>query len=262
MFFEPKHKMINRIIKIIATVLFVLIAVNVLYGIVFHSSFIGTVPAVAPVFAAFAFVVLFFFSRDSREEKGGDGEDSGDEDGIVASVLENDGLFSKEEFKAYAVTVLCAVHKSISERDIAHATQYINASYSRTLASAVALHKKKHKTVHYDNASVCGVRLADYYIYKSTEYLTVIVDERLNEYTTDDVTGNIVSGSKLEEVKKSYKLIFAKNCDPNAANDTTHCPNCGAYIGEYGGDKCEYCDSRLHNAKNDRLLSSYGLAGK
>lgn len=257
-----RFKMMNKIIKIIAIVLFALVAANVLFGIVLHTNVFGAVPALTPSFIAFAFVVLFIFSDDPRKKANSDGENDGREDEIVASILENDGFFSKEEFKAHAVTVLGAVHKSISARDITHAEQYINTSYSRTLASAIALHKKKHKTVHYDNTSVCGVRIVDYYISKNTEFLTVIIDERLNEYTTDDATGNIISGSESEEVKKSYKLTFTKNCDSDATNDTTHCPNCGAYIGQSGGDKCEYCYSRLHTTKNDRLLSSYGLAGK
>lgn len=254
--------MMNRIIKVIAFVLFALVAANVFFGIALRTNVFGAVPALTPSFIAFAFIVLFIFSDDSRKKADSDVEDDGREDEIVASVLENDGFFSKEEFKAYAVAVLGAVHKSISERNIAYATQYISTSYSHTLASVIALHKKKRKTVHYDNASVCGVRITDYHILKNTEYLTVIIDEQLNEYTTEDVTGNVISGSKSEKVKKLYKLTFAKKCDSDTANDTTHCPSCGAYIGEGKGDKCEYCDSRLHAAKSDRLLSSYGLAGR
>ena len=120
--------------------------------------------------------------------------------------------------------------------------------------------KKNGQTNYVERIAVLGTRIVGYYADKVNDNLVIELRTRITDYTVNDATGAVVSGSKTAEKFMTYEwtLIRSVNKDTDDKEDLTdlHCPNCGAPIAINHSAKCEYCGQVLTVDDYDWVISS------
>ena len=103
------------------------------------------------------------------------------------------------------------------------------------------------KTNHIDDIGVLDVSLLGWKEKDEKQWLTARVKTRITIYSTDDKTGEIVSGSRKEVKLMEYEWTLVRASDQKTFEEeelrTVHCPNCGAALSINHSAECPYCGS-------------------
>lgn len=103
------------------------------------------------------------------------------------------------------------------------------------------------KTNHIDDIGVLDVSLLGWKEKDEKQWLTARVKTRITIYSTDDQTGQIVSGSKKEVKLMEYEWTLVRASDQKTFGEeevrSVHCPNCGATLSINHSAECPYCGS-------------------
>ena len=115
------------------------------------------------------------------------------------------------------------------------------------------------QTNHVDRIAVLETRIVRYAVEGDNDVLVVRVSTRITDYTTDDRTGAVVSGSTTRELFMVYdwKLTRQKDKKTLAQPSVTQisCPNCGAPLDINHTGKCPYCGTVVTLSDHDWALS-------
>lgn len=119
---------------------------------------------------------------------------------------------------------------------------------------------KAGKTNHVDDIAVLGVELTGFGQDDKHDIVTALVRTRIKDYTVDDATGAVVSGSKTAEKFMTYEwtMIRTKGAKSfeQTANVTKNCPNCGAPLDLNATAKCPYCGAVIQSADFDWVIKT------
>lgn len=103
------------------------------------------------------------------------------------------------------------------------------------------------RTNHIDDIGVLDVSLLGWKEKDEKQWLTARVKTRITIYSTDDQTGQIVSGSKKEVKLMEYEWTLVRASDQKTFGEeevrSVHCPNCGATLSINHSAECPYCGS-------------------
>ena len=109
--------------------------------------------------------------------------------------------------------------------------------------------RRSGQTNYVERIAVLGSRIVEYRQDQVNDILTVELRTRIVDYTLEDATGALVSGSKTAEKFMTYEwtLIRSKDMVTPAADEVReiHCPNCGAPVAINKSAQCEYCGQVL-----------------
>jgi len=115
------------------------------------------------------------------------------------------------------------------------------------------------QTNHVDRIAVLETRIVRYAVEGDNDVLVVRLSTRITDYTTDDRTGAIVSGSTSRELFMVYdwKLTRQKDKKTLVQPSVTQisCPNCGAPLDINHTGKCPYCGTVVTLSDHDWALS-------
>lgn len=139
-------------------------------------------------------------------------------------------------------------------------TRLTSELYAKSQAQLNAM-KQKGVTNYVDNISVLSTNIAGCSIDETNETINVILTARINDYTVDDQTGNVVSGSKTSDIFMTYYWTLIRSAGTKTREVTkeaekTVCPNCGAPVDLNQSAQCPYCGSVLESGNYDWVLSS------
>ena len=133
-----------------------------------------------------------------------------------------------------------------------------DALYNQMARQLQALIDAK-QTNHVERIAVLETRIERYAVEADNDVLVVRLSTRITDYTTDDRTGNIVSGSTTRELFMVYdwKLTRQKDMKTLAQPSVTQisCPNCGAPLDINHSGKCPYCGTIVTLKDHDWALS-------
>ncbi len=133
-----------------------------------------------------------------------------------------------------------------------------DALYNQMARQLQALIDAK-QTNHVDRIAVLETRINRYAVEGDNDVLVVRLSTRITDYTTDDRTGEIVSGSTTRELFMVYdwKLIRQKDKKTLAQPTVSQisCPNCGAPLDINHTGKCPYCGTVVTLSDHDWALS-------
>ena len=122
-------------------------------------------------------------------------------------------------------------------------TDSLYQQFDRQLQQIVAA----GKTNHIDDIGVLDVSLLGWKEKDEKQWLTARVKTRITIYSTDDKTGEIVSGSKKEVKLMEYEWTLVRASDQKTFGEeevrSVHCPNCGATLSINHSAECPYCGS-------------------
>ncbi len=116
------------------------------------------------------------------------------------------------------------------------------------------------QTNHVDRIAVLETRIVRYAVEGDNDVLVVRVSTRITDYTTDDRTGAIVSGSTTRELFMVYDWKLTRQKDKKTLVQPSmtqiSCPNCGAPLDINHTGKCPYCGTVVTLSDHDWALSA------
>lgn len=221
------------------------------------------------VVALIVFIILVINARNKKGKGGKGGKGGGTPSGGAPAgratmdpkrLKEKDPNFSEQEFlekvaNAYVQMQNCWQDKKWEPmRPLM--TDALYSQFDRQLDEL----RRNHRTNYVERIAVLGCRIVGYYQDKNNDNLMVEVRTRIVDYTVDDETGKVVSGSKTAEKFMTYEwtLIRSKDRvtpDKDAVHEI-HCPNCGAPLSINHSVQCEYCGQVVTVNDYDWVISA------
>ena len=114
-----------------------------------------------------------------------------------------------------------------------------------------------------DRIAVLDVNLRGYFQDGNDDHLVAELKTRITDYTVNEDTGAVISGSKTAEKFMTYEWDLSRPTGTltEKAGEVTerHCPNCGAPLSVNESAKCPYCDSVITFADHDWTI--YAVKG-
>jgi hypothetical protein len=116
---------------------------------------------------------------------------------------------------------------------------------------------------HVERISVLDVNLRGWFQEGNEDHLVAELKTRITDYTVNEDTGAVVSGSKTDEKYMTYEWDLSRptGTTTEQAGETAerHCPNCGAPLSVNESAKCPYCDTVITFADHDWTI--YAVKG-
>ncbi len=181
----------------------------------------------------------------------------------IAQLKEMDPAFAEEAMKEkianlYIRMQTCWQNKTWEEMRVSMTDTLFN-QFGGQLKNMAA----KGWTNYIERIAVLDVSLSGFGQDDKHDIVTAIVYARIVDYTVDDKTGNVVSGSKTAEKFLTYEwtLVRTKGAKSFAqdADMAKNCPNCGAPLDLNATAKCNYCGAVITAAEFDWVIS--GIKG-
>lgn len=119
---------------------------------------------------------------------------------------------------------------------------------------------KKGWTNYVERITVLGARIVGYRQDNVNDNLTVELRTRIVDYTVEDATGKLISGSKTAEKFMTYEWTMIRSKDNvtplQDAVKEVHCPSCGAAVAINHSGECEYCGQVITVNDYDWVIST------
>ena len=116
------------------------------------------------------------------------------------------------------------------------------------------------RTNYVERIAVLGVTLRGYFQRDGQDHIVAELRTRIVDYTVDDKTGAVVSGSRTAEKFMTYEWELVRPSGQITRKpgqmQSIHCPNCGAPLNINQSAKCEYCDSIITLEDHDFVISA------
>ena len=120
--------------------------------------------------------------------------------------------------------------------------------------------KRNGQTNYVERIAVLGTRFVGYHADEVNDNLVIELRTRITDYTVNDETGAVVSGSKTAEKFMTYEWTLIRSVDKKTGEkedmSDPHCPNCGAPVAINHSAKCEYCGQVLSTDDYDWTISA------
>ena len=133
-----------------------------------------------------------------------------------------------------------------------------DALYNQMARQLQALIDAK-QTNYVERIAVLETRIVRYAVEGDNDVLVVRLSTRITDYTKDDRTDEIVSGSTTRELFMVYDWKLIRQKDKLTLNQPSvtqiSCPNCGAPLDINHTGKCPYCGTIVTLSDHDWALS-------
>ena len=178
----------------------------------------------------------------------------------MSSYSQVDPSFSASEFREKLSNLYVRFQNDWQAKDITELRPYLSDAFFAQMDRQLDKYRQSNQTNHVDRIAVLGVTLKGWKAEYDHDVIEAVLDTRIVDYVTDDVTGKVVRGSKTNEKFMTYEwtLIRSKGVTTSRSTGTTAqtCPHCGAHIDINHSTVCEYCDSVLTTDTFDWVVTS------
>ena len=174
-----------------------------------------------------------------------------------------DPNFSAADMREKLANIYVQMQNGCTARNIEalrpYFTDVLYQQFDRQIKALIA-----NRQINYvDRISVLDVNLRGFFQEGNEDHLVAELKTRVTDYTVNEDTGNLVSGSKTAEKFMTYEWDLSRptGTATEQAGQTTerHCPNCGAPLSVNESAKCPYCDSVITFADHDWTI--YAVKG-
>ena len=183
----------------------------------------------------------------------------------ISTIKDSDPNFSEAAIKEKIANLYVRMQNAWQEKEFEGMRPFMtDALYSQFKLQLDEL-IRSDCTNYVERISVLDVALSGWRSDEVVDAIVAIVNTRIVDYTTNDRTGQLVSGSKTVEKFMTYEwtLIRSKGMTTAASSGegseettTTHCPSCGAPVEINQSAKCPYCDSVISAGDYDWVISA------
>lgn len=183
----------------------------------------------------------------------------------ISTLLDVDPNFSEVKIKEKVSNLYVQMQNAWQDKDFepmrAHMTDALYSQFARQLDDIV----KAGCTNYVERIAVLDVNISGWVRDDVNDSLVAIINSRIVDYTVNEKTGKLVSGSKTAEKFMCYEwtLVRSKGMQtpvPSGSGSegisTIHCPSCGAPVEINQSARCPYCDSIISAKDYDWVISS------
>lgn len=182
-----------------------------------------------------------------------------DEDKIIDKIRLTDPDFNRERFRNYAGKILLTVLDGISKRNASllrpYESNYLFTAHEKQIREYI----ESKRVNHLEDITLVSVAIANFNEHGETETITVRATVSMLDYTTDDVSGGVLDGSRIARRNRSYRLDFIRLQGIKSTENIgpgTICPVCSNPLNVTMTGKCSECKTLLCDGSRGWVINS------
>ncbi|MRR30985.1 Tim44 domain-containing protein [bacterium] len=138
-----------------------------------------------------------------------------DVDSGISHIRQMDPSFDENRFSDTVMDIFFRIQGAWMNRDLAPLSTLLTEEMKQTLQEDVDRLLRDRQVNRLENIAVRKVEIAEVWQESGQDYVTALIHANLLDYTTDDATGAVVSGSKTEPVKFEEYWTFTRSVGNN-----------------------------------------------
>ena len=158
-----------------------------------------------------------------------------------------DENFDETELTSKLSNLYVQMQDCWQKKDISPIRPYCTDAFFTQMDNQLQRKKQQGQTNYIERIAVLSVNFRGWCQEGGNDVLVARLNTRIVDYTLDDKTGNLVSGSKDKEKFMVYEWDLVRTTGTKTEKDkpmqTVNCPNCGAPVEINASAKCPYCGS-------------------
>ena len=158
-----------------------------------------------------------------------------------------DENFDETELTSKLSNLYVQMQDCWQKKDISPIRPYCTDAFFTQMDNQLQRKKQQGQTNYIERIAVLSVNFRGWCQEGGNDVLVARLNTRIVDYTLDDKTGNLVSGSKDKEKFMVYEWDLVRTTGAKTEKDkpmqTVNCPNCGAPVEINASAKCPYCGS-------------------
>ena len=181
----------------------------------------------------------------------------------IAEYKKIDPDFDENEFTQRVSNIYMQMQNCWTKKNIEELKPYLTDIFYNQADRQLDVYRKNNKTDYVEDIAVLGADIRGYYQENNNDHIIILIRTRIKDYTLDDATGKLISGSQSKEKFMTYEwdMIRASGVvtEKSTGTRTINCPNCGAAININQSARCPYCQSIIQVEAHDWALT--GIKG-
>ena len=133
----------------------------------------------------------------------------------LSHIRQMDAAFNEERFCDNAMDIFFKIQGAWMNRDLTPVGNLLAEEIKRSLQGDIDQLLRDKRVNRLENIAVRNVEIVEAWQESGEDYLMVLITANLLDYTTDDVTGQVVVGSKTDPVKFQEFWTFRRPVGPN-----------------------------------------------
>lgn len=180
----------------------------------------------------------------------------------IATLRESDPNFSEQALREKLSNLYVQMQDAWQKKDFEPMRPYMTDALYTQFDRQLDELRGNGQTNHIDRIAVLGVSFSGWRSDDANESIVALVSARIVDYTTDDKTDKLVSGSRSVEKFMTYQWTLVRSkgkktaAPGEAQTDAKHCPNCGAPLDVNESARCPYCGSVVTARDFDWAISA------
>ena len=142
-----------------------------------------------------------------------------------------------------------------TKKDISDLRPYFTDALFTQFERQLAQKKAQGLTNYVERISVQNVTVRGFKQANGVDHMILKVEARIVDYTVNDATGQVVSGSRDREKFMTYEWDMSRTSGIKTLKKDgigrVFCPSCGAPVDINASARCEYCGSVLQSGEHD-----------
>lgn len=217
-------------------------------------------------------IVIILIARANAKKNGGSAPRPAGAQATAQSALKPmaeyqavDPNFSESELTEKISNLYVQMQNACTDRDITSLRPYFTDTLFAQFDRQIDALKAQKRINYIERISVLGVTLRGWQSDENDDRIVATVRTRITDYTVDEETNEVVSGSRDQEKFMTYEYILTRTrgrtTQKGEEMTAVNCPNCGAPLEIAHSAKCPYCDTLIELEDHDWVVSSIkGLA--
>ena len=174
-----------------------------------------------------------------------------------------DPNFSAADLQEKLANVYVQMQNGCTDRNIESLRPYFTDALYQQFDRQIKALLANRQINHVDRIAVLDVNLRGFFQEGGDDHLVAELKTRITDYTVNEDTGAVVSGSKTAEKFMTYEWDLSRPTgtitEPEGEATQRHCPNCGAPLSVNESAKCPYCDAVITFKDHDWTI--YAVKG-
>lgn len=168
--------------------------------------------------------------------------------------------FDAQAFSAKLANLYVQMQNSWQSKNIENLRPYFTDTLYAQMDRQLDALRRNCRTNYVERITVLGVRPLGFCQSGGVDTIVVELRTRIVDYTLDDRTGQLISGSRQQEKFMTYEWELSRPTGTTTARQaemtSVSCPHCGAALNINQSAKCPYCDSVVTLEQHDWAISA------
>ena len=211
--------------------------------------------------AILVFVIVWLFRRRKDQNKPqGATPTSSAQLRPLSEYSELDPAFDAAALQEKLSNLYVQMQNAWTAKDISPLRPYFTDAYYAQMERTLNQLTKAGYTNYVERIAVLGVDIRGWMQLDDYDHMIVNLRSRIIDYTINDKTGELASGSQTREKFMTYEIDLSRRTgmktEAQSGMHTVNCPNCGAPLNINTTAKCPYCDSIVTVEEHDWAIST------